>query len=367
MSKKQIVFNVVNQNEVPCIAVIGYIGTEEDEVDYSSFISALNAIKQSGKEECIVELNTGGGDVMEGLAMYDAAKTSGLIITTRVIGMAASMGFILSQCASKGKRKAFANSSFMCHLPKINVQGDSTTLRNQAERLDKLEGRAIAILMENTGKSEDEVKTWMKPGVDMWMTAQEALEMGIIDEIIASDTKTKIDTKKVKNLSDAWKVYNSLTTTKIMLKQTTLAGLGLDANADVTAIDARVEQVLLENKKFKEQLEAAKEKEAEDFVADLVSKGKVTAEKKDAVLAEAKVNFQAVKLSFDSMPEQKIPPASMRTLTKESGGNSAPQGRDAWSFKDWSKNDYSGLMKMREEQPEKYKELFKKTGVSITS
>ena len=127
-------------------------------------------------------INSPGGSVSAGLAIYDTMRYVKPDVSTICIGMAASMGAFLLSSGAKGKRIALPNSEIMIHQPSGGSRGQCTDIQIQAEQILKIKQRLNAILAENTGKTVEEVERDCDR--DHFMTAQEALEYGIIDQVI---------------------------------------------------------------------------------------------------------------------------------------------------------------------------------------
>ena len=127
-------------------------------------------------------INSPGGSVSAGLAIYDTMQYVKPDVSTICIGMAASMGAFLLSSGAKGKRIALPNSEIMIHQPSGGSRGQCTDIQIQAEQILKIKQRLNTILAANTGKTVEEVERDCER--DHFMTAEEALEYGIIDQVI---------------------------------------------------------------------------------------------------------------------------------------------------------------------------------------
>lgn len=134
----------------------------------------------------LLVINSPGGSVDAGFAIWDQLKMMSFPLTTLVTGIAASMGSILSLAAPKGRRFATPSSRIMIHQPAINsvVQGQATDLEIQAREILKKKQQIIRLYSEATGKSSSEIERAIDR--DMWLTANEAIEYGLIDRVINS-------------------------------------------------------------------------------------------------------------------------------------------------------------------------------------
>ena len=129
-------------------------------------------------------INSPGGVVTSGLAIFDTMNYIKPDVSTICIGQAASMGAVLLSSGAKGKRFSLPNSNIMIHQPSGGAQGQASDIVIQAEQILKIKDRLNHILAENTG--QDLEKKEKDTDRDFAMTAQEALEYGLIDQVIES-------------------------------------------------------------------------------------------------------------------------------------------------------------------------------------
>ncbi len=128
-------------------------------------------------------INSPGGSVTAGMAIYDTMQYIKCDVATICVGMAASMGAFLLAAGAKGKRMALPNSEIMIHQPSAGTKGQITDMAIHMRRLETIKSRMNAILAEKTGKSIEEVTEACER--DNFMTAEEAQAFGIIDRVIA--------------------------------------------------------------------------------------------------------------------------------------------------------------------------------------
>ena len=127
-------------------------------------------------------INSPGGSVTAGMAIYDTMQYIKPDVSTICIGLAASMGAFLLSSGAKGKRLALPNSEIMIHQPSGGSQGQCTDIQIQAEQILKIKRNLNRILAENTGKSVETIELDCER--DHFMSAQEAIEYGLIDKVI---------------------------------------------------------------------------------------------------------------------------------------------------------------------------------------
>lgn len=128
-------------------------------------------------------INSPGGSVTAGMAIYDTMNFIKCDVSTICIGMAASMGAFLLSAGTKGKRFALPNSEIMIHQPLGGAQGQASDIQIQAEQILKIKKKLNQILADNTGKPLTTIER--DTDRDNYMSAEEALEYGLIDKILA--------------------------------------------------------------------------------------------------------------------------------------------------------------------------------------
>ena len=127
-------------------------------------------------------INSPGGSVTAGMAIYDTMRYIKCDVATICVGMAASMGAFLLSAGTKGKRLALPNSEIMIHQPSAGTKGQITDMAIHMKRLETIKERMNRILAENTGKSVEEVTDACER--DNFMTSEEALQFGLIDRVL---------------------------------------------------------------------------------------------------------------------------------------------------------------------------------------
>ena len=128
-------------------------------------------------------INSPGGSVTDGMAIYDTMQYVKCDVSTICVGMAASMGAFLLSSGAKGKRIALPNAEIMIHQPSAGTQGQITDMAIHLKRLETIKKRMNRIMAENCGRSLEEVTAACER--DNFMSAQEALDFGLIDKIIS--------------------------------------------------------------------------------------------------------------------------------------------------------------------------------------
>ena len=160
-----------------------FIGGAIDDDVANSVVAQLLFLEGDDPDKDInLYINSPGGSVSAGLAIYDTMQYIKCEVSTICIGLAASMGAFLLAAGAPGKRKALPNAEIMIHQPSAGTQGQITDMAIHLKRLEVVKKRMNRILSENTGKAIEVVTADCER--DNFMTAQEAVEYGLIDKVI---------------------------------------------------------------------------------------------------------------------------------------------------------------------------------------
>ncbi len=154
-----------------------------------SVISQLQYLDDNGAEEITLQICSPGGSVSAGLAIYDTVNYIKARVVTVGVGMCASMGAFLLSAGSKGYRKATQNCEILIHQPLGEAQGQASDIIIAAEHIKRTRERINSILAANTNKSIEAIA--IDTDRDKIMTAREAMQYGLIDEVIPSINKAK--------------------------------------------------------------------------------------------------------------------------------------------------------------------------------
>ena len=162
---------------------IVFLGEEVNATTASLVVAQLLYLEaQDPDKEIQFYINSPGGSIPDGMAIYDTMQYIKCDVSTICIGMAASMGAFLLSSGAKGKRLALPNAEIMIHQPSAGTQGQITDMAIHLRRLEIIKKRMNQILSDNTGKPIEVVTADCER--DNFMTAQEAAEYGLIDKVI---------------------------------------------------------------------------------------------------------------------------------------------------------------------------------------
>lgn len=161
-----------------------FLSGEIDSVTANLTIAQMLFLEMENPDaDIMLYINSPGGEITAGMAIYDTMRYLKCEVSTICVGMAASMAAVLLSSGAKGKRKALPNAEVMIHQPLGGAQGQATDIAIHAERILKMKQKLNQILAENTGKRLSEIERDVER--DHFLTADEAKEYGLIDEIIA--------------------------------------------------------------------------------------------------------------------------------------------------------------------------------------
>ena len=162
-----------------------FLGEEVNATTASLVVAQLLYLEAQDPDKDIhLYINSPGGSVTDGMAIYDTMQYIKCDVSTICVGMAASMGAFLLSAGTKGKRIALPNAEIMIHQPSAGTQGQITDMAIHLKRLETIKKRMNTIMAENTGRTVEEVTAACER--DNFMSAEEAKEFGLIDKIIVA-------------------------------------------------------------------------------------------------------------------------------------------------------------------------------------
>ena len=162
-----------------------FLGEEVNDTSASIVVAQLLYLEAQDPDKDIqMYINSPGGSVTAGMAIYDTMQYIKCDVSTICVGLAASMGAFLLSAGTKGKRIALPNAEIMIHQPSAGTQGQITDMAIHLKRLETIKQRMNQIMADNTGHSLEEMTAACER--DNFMTAEEAVEYGLIDKVIYS-------------------------------------------------------------------------------------------------------------------------------------------------------------------------------------
>jgi ATP-dependent Clp protease protease subunit len=164
---------------------IVFIGTPIDDHVANLVVAQMLFLQmEDPKRDINLYINSPGGSVTAGLAIYDTMQFVTCDVATYCVGVAASMGAVLLTAGTKGKRYALPNSDIMIHQVSGGAQGTASDVERTVEYMFRLKKRLIKIMAHHTGKAEERIKE--DSDRDYWITAEQAKDYGLVDEVVKS-------------------------------------------------------------------------------------------------------------------------------------------------------------------------------------
>ena len=167
---------------------IVFLGTQVNDTVANAIIAQLLFLEsQDPEKDVYMYINSPGGVITAGMAIYDTMQYINPDVSTICIGMAASMGAVLLCAGAAGKRTGLKHSRVMIHQPLGGAQGQASDIEITAREIQKLKKELYSIISHHTGKDEKQV--WKDSDRDYWMISQEAKDYGMIDEVLIRNPK----------------------------------------------------------------------------------------------------------------------------------------------------------------------------------
>ena len=323
-------YNINNSAGTVEIDINGAIGIYREDGEgvssYNDFTRRMREIDASSARKVIVNIRSIGGSVNEALLIYEQLKALSAKVETRCYGYTASAATIIAQAASKGERKMSANGLYLIHQSKTSSEGNSFELETSIDLLRKTDERIVAIYAEASGRPAEEFVKLMKAnkGRGKWLSADEALEAGLIDEIIKAEPITNINEEDIKGLPEPPQINNTMENNGIFERisnwfEKRVDGEMAELTTNLAEERAKVDNLVTERDALKAENEA---KDA--TIAELTNK--VTA--LEGEVAELKA--MAVQ---PTEPTQQVQDPEPTPAAPQKTANEAAYDKDAKAFK----------------------------------
>lgn len=359
--------NITNENAT--ILLYKHFGYDAElgyGIDGSLIANEINWLNENYPElkNIDVKINSYGGSVNDGLSVCSAILDSKIPVTTHNSGMAYSIAGVVLMCGNNRKMVDFG--TFMMH---------SASGGRNAEVLDIITNSLAKIFERTTNLTLDKCKEFMDK--ETWMTADECMNLGLIDEITTTNNKKP----EISNVLELHSFYNKFINKKKMLKLTNFLKLSNEASEDaiVESVEAienekvealkavdelKAEKEALEAKlKVYEDAELAKEvAEKESVIENAVKDGKIVAESKE-IWNNSPMKSNDLKNLFDSL---KTTPAFVNVLEAAKIVD-AKDEKTNWTFSEWERKDPTGLAEIQNSNPIEFERLIKTINTTIKS
>ena len=310
-------YNISNKSSENVSEVMIYDEIGKYGVDAKSFIDEMKNIPND--TSVLLRINSPGGSVVDGLAIYDAVNRMPQKVTSRIEGIAASMGSVIALAADEVVMSE--NSLYMIHNVWGGEVGESDDLRKAADLMDKMGERLVNIYVSKTGKDESEIRNWMD--AETWFDSSEALENGFIDSIeepIKIAASFDINNYDYKNKALVNKLFNNLKKENQMEKEFENLKSFI---SDMFNKKAEVEEVkILDNDEVVEKMNALEESIEESNKSLLELTASIT--EKDgyiATLTEELESYKSKEAKMEGTPSDIVPEKDPNPTPNESFEN----------------------------------------------
>lgn len=357
---------LINQSgSIPEILLYGYIGQWKD-TNSKLFLSDFKKL-ESSNNKINVRINSGGGDVFEGITIYNALKNSSAEVNVFIDGVAASMASVI---ALAGKKIFISKyGQLMIHRVSGSANGDSEKLRETAALMDELQKSLLDIYASKTGKDISSIEhSWLQRGKDSWFNATEAVQEKLVDEVF--DGVIKKAPSKANTPEEVWQFYNmqiensinqsqmeilsqfaSFYGLKDATAQDILGAMQTQSNENRNLKDEN-EKLKQQNAEFQNQLQETQKQKVKDLVDGAIKSNRITEEQRSTYTSLAEANFDATKNALNAITPYKSITSQLQTTEDPA--------TEYKTFKEYQQKAPQLLAEMKEKEPEKYKALYKK-------
>lgn len=307
-----------------------------------------------GIEEVDVYINTRGGSVLEASEIANQLKRLPKVTLTIGSVAASAATYLMAKFYSRG----YSNSQFMIHRPKMTTSGDTKTIEADLKLLKNLTSDYRSAYAQKMQKTEEEVEDLFEKG-DYWMTAQEARDLKLLDEIIEeAEQITSLDVAILEACGAPFipEVKQNKNDDNMKNRNQVIAALGLAADATDEQIEAKAKE-LAQKAENAEQLaqdaKALKEDKAKALVQLAIEEKKITADAKEHYEALAMANYESTKEVLSKMAK----PTRGSDFVDPTGMDTGKDATANWTFDDFATKDPNALMEMITKDPKRYQAL----------
>ena len=357
-------FNVLlprKDEDAVAILLYGQIGSGEKMVDSAAVVAELMGLADRYKN-IDVRINSMGGEVYAGMAIFNALRSSDANINIYVDGVAASMAAVIALCGRPLHMSKYAR--LMLHQVSGGVMGTSAQIRLYADQVDALTNVLVDVVAERAGMKPDEVKTKWFDGQDHWITAQEAVNLKLADSIFdmkegaapAENATAEAIYEFTNGLLSQPQNNENMAIIEELKKRSSFQNATTEEQvlAEVSRLEneaAKVPALEAENAKLKAEKAASEKAAHEALVNQAVADGRIQAAQKDQYLALMAKDYEGVKAILDGMPKGA---GRISDFTNNQNGNqTARQQLEAMSWDEIDKAER--LAELKNNYPDLYK------------
>lgn len=328
----------------------------DDSPNSSSAVAAQ--LEQAGGEAVEVHINSCGGSVYEGFTIYNLLRNYKGGVTIYIDGIAASIAGVIAMCGAPIYMSRYAH--LMIHVVSANVFGSVRDFERTMKQMLVLQSSIVKIISERTGMSEEDVSTKYMDGEDHYINAEEAQKMGLIEGIYDDEGGLPPDAS---DITSVYNFVNNLRTRSMLFDDIKKVGVfsGCATEQDIVSkatelagVSGKAAILEAENRDLKKKLADAQEARLQGIVNEAVRSGKIEECNKGAFLAMLKAD-EANAVKFLENLKAKTTARAADFIEK---GNKP----DEFENKTWEELDKAGkLVELKEQNPELFKSLYKKT------
>lgn len=361
MSKTGLKIEASNNGKKGSLRIVEEIGVNSYTGSSSTVRYYVDSFIEKGFTDVDVYINSRGGSVFEASEIANELK--------RVPNVTLTIGSVAASAATylmaKFKCRAYSNSQFMIHRPRMTASGDSQAIENDLKLLNNLTSDYRSAYAQKMQISEEEVENLFNKG-DYWMTAQEAKEKKLLDEIIEEEEQeiTSLDVAiltacgapnipAVNSNADKHKTDNT------MNRNAMLATLGLPADATDEQMEAKAKEIAEKATTAdaaKNEATALKEATAKAMVQTAIDEKRIPADAKAHYEKLAAADYDATKQILASMS---VPVKGSDFIDPKASNQGNQDARASWKFEDFAEKDPDALKAMMVKEPEKFEALSK--------
>jgi len=285
----------------------------------------------------LVEVASAGGDLVHGLALHDMFKTMNSKVTARIIGSTASAGTVVALGADVVE--ITENSKFLIHNSMTMTAGNADDHEAAAVNLKEFDSSLYNIYRKKTGKPKSQIKALMKD--ERWISSDEAKDWGFVDKIV----KPKVNNKIENDMKQVLDFFNVKTEDEVLTKVQALKDSVSELENQIVAKEAEIEEL-------NDRIAENEMQKIEAFVKAAKEAGKITDEQIPHIMAMAEKDFENAKAYIDSIKVEQKP--NFKNYVNEGADGQKEVVKDY----DWYvKNDAKELLRLMDEEPDKYNEL----------
>jgi ATP-dependent Clp protease protease subunit len=343
-------------------------GENGQSINGADFAREMDYLAEAGVEEVVIEINSPGGNIKEGFSIFAAIKDAPFRTVTKVIGIAASMAGIISQAGDYRIIKDYA--LFHAHGPQV-PKGKEV----EADLLNKMLESLKTMIRAKTNLTDEQVNSLL--GKETVLTASEALQMGLFDEIeetkgvkpellisnnvealyeMANNFITKND--EMKNLNDFLQLENA-TEEQIIAKVMEIKAEAAkvdELNNELTVKATEIESLTNELNEVKEANKALKLQTATDVVDNAIKAGKIKEDSRESWITQAVNDLEVTRSLLLSFAGETKAVRLTNALNTESKREEKESRKD-WDFQKWSQEDPKGLEQLKADAPEEFEAM----------